>query len=99
MKAILWEASDGTRFENELRCLNYEKSLLHCWDADGAMITGNEDILRSAAAFMIIQKQNVEKANRISRESKELPDGGFSEGIWYFSNDRWYKLEDSEQFV
>ena len=30
MKAIMWEASDGTRFDNELLCLNYEKSLPHC---------------------------------------------------------------------
>ena len=24
---------------------------------------------------------------------------GFSAGIWYFNDDRWYKLEDREQFI
>lgn len=98
MKAIMWEASDGTKFDNEQECLNYEKSLLHCWTAGDAMITEAKDILNSAA-FMLIQEENVERANRIFRDSKQLPDKGFSVGIWYFDDDRWYKLEDSEQFV
>ena len=34
MKAIMWEAHDGTQFDNELLCLNYEKSLPHCWNGE-----------------------------------------------------------------
>ena len=98
MKAIFWEASDGTRFENEQECLNYEKSLLHCWNGNDLLVTGEENIL-NFASFLMIQKENVEKANKIFHESNELPDGGFSAGIWYFCGDEWYKLEDSEQFV
>lgn len=98
MKAILWEAYDGTRFDNEQKCLNHEKSLLHCWNGSDLLITGDEDILNSAA-FLMIQKENVERANMIFHESNELPDEGFSAGIWYFCGDKWYKLENSEQFV
>lgn len=98
MKAISWEASDGTRFDNEQECLNHEKSLLHCWDEEDMMVTEDENILYSAT-FMIIQKENVGRVNKIFHESDKLPDGGFSAGFWYFSDNRWYKLEDSEQFV
>ena len=98
MKAILWEASDGTRFDNELLCLNYEKSLPHCWDGGDQLITKEEDI-SAKAAFMMIQEKNVEKINKIFHDRDDSPNGGFSAGIWYFCGDRWYKLEDSEQFV
>lgn len=63
MKAILWEAHDGTKFDNELLCLNYEKSLPHCWDVEDHLITKEEDI-PTQAAFMMIQKKNVEKINK-----------------------------------
>ena len=98
MKAVLWEAIDGTRFDNELLCLNYEKSLPHCWDGGDQLITKEEDIF-AKAAFMMIQEKNVEKINKIFHDRDDSPNGGFSAGIWYFCGDRWYKLEDSEQFV
>lgn len=98
MKAIAWEASDGTQFDNELLCLKYEKSLPHCWDVEDRLITKEEDI-PSQATFMIIQEKNVERINKIFHESVELPDGGFSAGIWYYCAEEWLKLKDSEQFV
>lgn len=98
MKAILWEASDGTRFDNELLCLNYEKSLPHCWNGGDQLITKEEDI-SAQAAFMMIQEKNVEKINKIFHDEDDLPNGGFSAGIWYFCEGDWLKLEDSEQFV
>ena len=98
MKAVLWEASDGTRFDNELLCLNYEKSLPHCWDAEDQLIAKEEDI-PTQAAFMMIQKKNVEKINKIFHDRDDSPDEGFSAGIWYFSGNEWLKLKDSEQFV
>ena len=98
MKAILWEAHDGTEFDNELLCLNYEKSLPHCWDAEGQLIAKEEDI-PTQAAFMMIQKKNVEKINKIFHDRDNSPDKGFSAGIWYFCGDEWLKLEDSEQYI
>ena len=98
MKAILWEAHDGTQFDNELLCLNYEKSLPHCWNVEDQLITKEEDI-PNQATFMMIQKKNVERINKIFHDNGELPNEDFSAGIWYFCGDRWYKLEDSEQFV
>ena len=98
MKAILWEAHDGTQFDNELLCLNYEKSLPHCWNAEDQLITKEEDI-PTQATFMMIQKKNVERINKIFHDNGELPNEDFSAGIWYFCGDKWYKLEDSEQFV
>ena len=98
MKAIMWEAHDGTQFDNELLCLNYEKSLPHCWNAEDQLITKEEDI-PTQAAFMMIQKKNVEKINKIFHDNGELPNEDFSAGIWYFCGDGWYKLKDSEQFV
>lgn len=98
MKAILWEAHDGTQFDNELLCLNYEKSLPHFWDGADQLITKEEDI-SAKAAFMMIQEKNVEKINKIFHDRDDSPNGDFSAGIWYFCGDRWYKLEDSEQFV
>ena len=98
MKAILWEASDGTRFGNESNCLNYEKSLPHCWDVEDHLITKEEDI-SAKATFMIIQEKNVERINKIFHDNGELLNENFSAGIWYFCGDGWYKLKDSEQFV
>ena len=98
MKAILWEAHDGTQFDNELLCLNYEKSLPHCWNVEDHLITKEEDI-PNQATFMMIQKKNVERINKIFHDNGELPNENFSAGIWYFCGDGWYKLEDSEQFV
>ena len=98
MKAILWEAHDGTQFDNELLCLNYEKSLPHCWDVEDHLITKEEDI-PNQATFMMIQKKNVEKINKIFHDNGELLNENFSAGIWYFCGDGWYKLKDSEQFV
>ena len=98
MKAILWEAHDGTQFDNELLCLDYEKSLPHCWDVEDHLITKEEDI-PNQATFMMIQKKNVERINKIFHDNGELLNENFSAGIWYFCGDRWYKLEDSEQFV
>ena len=98
MKAVLWEAIDGTRFDNELLCLNYEKSLPHCWDGGDQLITKEEDIFVKAA-FMMIQEKNVEKINKIFHDRDDSPNEGFSAGIWYFCGDSWYKLEGSEQFV
>lgn len=98
MKAILWEAHDGTQFDNELLCLNYEKSLPHCWNVEDQLITKEEDI-PSQATFMIIQKKNVERINKIFHDNGELLNENFSAGIWYFCGDGWYKLKDSEQFV
>ena len=62
------------------------------------MITKEEDI-SAKAAFMMIQEKNVEKINKIFYNIEDSPKEGFSAGIWYFCGDRWYKLEDSEQFV
>ena len=98
MKAIMWEAHDGTQFDNELLCLNYEKSLPHCWNVEGHLITKEEDI-PNQATFMMIQKKNVERINKIFHDRNDLPDEGFSAGIWYFCDDEWLKLDDSEQFV
>ena len=98
MKAVLWEAIDGTRFDNELLCLNYEKSLPHCWDGGDQLITKEEDI-PTQATFMMIQKKNVERINKIFHDNGELLNENFSAGIWYFCGDGWYKLKDSEQFV
>lgn len=98
MKAILWEASDGTKFDNEQECLNHEKSLPHCWNGGDQLITKEEDI-PFQAAFMMIQEKNVEKINKIFYDIEDSPKEGFSAGIWYFCGDRWLKLEDSEQFV
>ena len=98
MKAVLWEAIDGTRFDNELLCLNYEKSLPDCWDGGDQLITKEEDI-PAKAAFMMIQEKNVEKINKIFHDRDDSPNGGFSAGIWYFCGDGWYKLKDSEQFI
>ena len=98
MKAILWEAHDGTQFDNELLCLNYEKSLPHCWNVEDQLITKEEDI-PNQATFMMIQKKNVERINKIFHDNGELLNENFSAGIWYFCGDGWYKLEDSEQFV
>ena len=98
MKAILWEAHDGTQFDNELLCLNYEKSLPHCWDVGDHLIAKEEDI-HNQATFMMIQKKNVEKINQIFHDRDDLPDEGFSAGIWHFCGDEWLKLKDSEQFV
>ena len=98
MKAIMWEAHDGTQFDNELLCLNYEKSLPHCWDVEDHLITKEEDI-PNQATFMMIQKKNVERINKIFHDNGELLNENFSAGIWYFCGDGWYKLEDSEQFV
>lgn len=98
MKAILWEASDGTQFDNELLCLNYEKSIPHCWNVGDQLITKEKDI-SAQAAFMMIQEKNVEKINKIFHDRDDSPNGGFSAGIWYFCGDEWLKLEDSEQFV
>ena len=98
MKAIMWEAHDGTQFDNELLCLNYEKSLPHCWNGGDQLITKEEDIA-TQAAFMMIQEKNVEKINKIFYDIEDSPKEDFSAGIWYFCGDRWYKLEDSEQFV
>lgn len=98
MKAIMWEAHDGTQFDNELLCLNYEKSLPHCWNVGDQLITKEKDIA-SQAAFMMIQEKNVEKINKIFYNIEDSPKEGFSAGIWYFCGDEWYKLEDSEQFV
>ena len=98
MRAILWEAHDGTQFDNELLCLNYDKSLPHCWNVEDHLITKEEDI-PNQATFMMIQKKNVERINKIFHDNGELPNEDFSAGIWYFCGDRWYKLENSEQFV
>ena len=98
MKAILWEAHDGTQFDNKLLCLNYEKSLPHCWDVEDQLITKEEDI-PAQATFMMIQKKNVERINKIFHDNGELLNENFSAGIWYFCGDGWYKLKDSEQFV
>ena len=98
MKAIMWEAHDGTQFDNELLCLNYEKSLPHCWDVEDHLITKEEDI-PNQATFMMIQKKNVERINKIFHDNGELLNEIFSAGIWYFCGDGWYKLKDSEQFV
>ena len=98
MKAIMWEAHDGTQFDNELLCLNYEKSLPHCWDVEDHLITKEEDI-PNQATFMMIQKKNVERINKIFHDNGELLNENFSAGIWYFCGDGWYKLKDSEQFV
>ena len=98
MKAVLWEAIDGTQFDNELLCLNYEKSLPHCWNVKDQLITKEEDI-PNQATFMIIQKKNVERINKIFHDNGELLNENFSAGIWYFCGDGWYKLKDSEQFV
>ena len=98
MKAIMWEAHDGTQFDNELLCSNYEKSLPHCWNVGYQLITKEEDI-PFQAVFMMIQEKNVEKINKIFHDRNDLPNGGFSAGIWYFYDDEWLKLKDSEQFV
>ena len=98
MKAIMWEAHDGTQFDNELLCLNYEKSLPHCWDVEDHLITKEEDI-PNQATFMMIQKKNVERINKIFHDNGELLNENFSAGIWYFCGDGWYKLKDGEQFV
>ena len=98
MRAILWEAHDGTQFDNELLCLNYEKSLPHCWNVEDHLITKEEDI-PNQATFMMIQKKNVERINKIFHDNGELLNENFSAGIWYFCGDGWYKLKDSEQFV
>ena len=98
MKAILWEAHDGTQFDNERLCLNYEKSLPHCWNVEDQLITKEEDI-PTQATFMMIQKKNVERINKIFYDRDDSPDEGFSAGIWYFCDDEWLKLKDSEQFV
>lgn len=98
MKAILWEAHDGTQFDNELLCLNYEKSLPHCWNTEDQLITKEEDI-PTQATFMMVQKKNVERINKIFHDNGELLNENFSAGIWYFCGDGWYKLKDSEQFV
>ena len=98
MKAILWEAHDGTQFDNERLCLDYERSLPHCWNVEDQLITKEEDI-PSQATFMIIQKKNVERINKIFHDNGELLNENFSAGIWYFCGDGWYKLKDSEQFV
>ena len=98
MKAILWEAHNGTQFDNELLCLNYEKSLPHCWNVEDQLITKEEDI-PNQATFMIIQEKNVGRINKIFHDNGELLNENFSAGIWYYCGDEWYKLEDSEQFV
>ena len=98
MKAIMWEAHDGTQFDNELLCLNYEKSLPHCWNAEDQLITKEEDI-PNQSTFMIIQEKNVGRINKIFHDNGELLNENFSAGIWYFCGDGWYKLKDSEQFV
>lgn len=98
MKAILWEAHDGTQFDNERLCLNYEKSLPHCWNVEDQLITKEEDI-PTQATFMIIQKKDVGRINKIFHDNGELLNENFSAGIWYFCGDGWYKLKDSEQFV
>ena len=98
MKAILWEAHDGTQFDNERLCLNYEKSLPHCWNVEDQLITKEEDI-PTQATFMIIQEKNVGRINKIFHDNGELLNENFSAGIWYFCGDGWYKLKDSEQFV
>ena len=98
MKAVLWEAIDGTRFDNESNCLSYEKSFPHCWDEEDRLITKEENI-PAHATFMIIQEKNVGRINKIFHDNGELPNEDFSAGIWYFCGDRWHKLEDSEQFV